>query len=39
MEFAITGPMQSISSDNSWLLRGARSFFVGARDYLREVSE
>jgi hypothetical protein len=28
MEFAITGQMQLIGSDDSWLPRGARSFFV-----------
>jgi hypothetical protein len=28
MEFAITGPMQLISSDDSWLPRGARSFLL-----------
>jgi hypothetical protein len=30
MEFAITAPVQSVGSDDSWLPRGARSFFVEA---------
>jgi len=31
MEFAITGQMQLIGSDDSWLPRGARSFLLSAR--------